>query len=269
VGVGCEQLVLGVLFSQHHLGVAHQIWGHQKRATPEEGEAYLNVRRVSRKHAMDVGRNLTIVGLSASVLLFALIFAALAACVAVWAARPHLLNRKISSSVTAEATRVFNRGNGDQATTAGDSPRKQRPLRLVLIIAGTRGDVQPALALALRLQADGHSVRLVSHAAHELMVRQAGLADFQILGGDPVALTQVRPQLDVSALLIFRPLFMVSLLPCHVGGSGVSRNAAISHFQLPHSQAGVLQGYQHLVGCCHQAIPAIPLGGAWACPRFA
>ena len=38
------------------------------------------------------------------------------------------------------------------------------PLAIAMLVCGTRGDVQPFLALALGLQKDGHRVRLATHA---------------------------------------------------------------------------------------------------------
>ena len=48
-------------------------------------------------------------------------------------------------------------------------------MRISLIAFGTRGDVTPLVALALRLRADGHLVRLVSHADFEALATRHGL----------------------------------------------------------------------------------------------
>ncbi|XP_019154904.1 PREDICTED: sterol 3-beta-glucosyltransferase UGT80B1-like [Ipomoea nil] len=57
-------------------------------------------------------------------------------------------------------------------------------LKIAVLVVGTRGDVQPFLAMAKRLQEFGHSVRLATHANFRDFVKSAGV-DFYPLGGDP------------------------------------------------------------------------------------
>ncbi|XP_059631590.1 sterol 3-beta-glucosyltransferase UGT80B1 [Cornus florida] len=57
-------------------------------------------------------------------------------------------------------------------------------LKITMLIVGTRGDVQPFLAIAKRLQEFGHHVRLATHANFRTFVKAAGI-DFYPLGGDP------------------------------------------------------------------------------------
>ncbi|KAH0906045.1 hypothetical protein HID58_037872 [Brassica napus] len=57
-------------------------------------------------------------------------------------------------------------------------------LKIVILVVGTRGDVQPFLAIAKRLQEFGHRVRLATHANFSSFVRSAGV-EFYPLGGDP------------------------------------------------------------------------------------
>ncbi|KAK9043652.1 hypothetical protein V6N11_071987 [Hibiscus sabdariffa] len=61
------------------------------------------------------------------------------------------------------------------------------PLQIVMLIVGTRGDVQPFVAIGKRLQADGHRVRLATHSNFKDFVLNAGL-EFFPLGGDPKVL---------------------------------------------------------------------------------
>uniref|UniRef100_I1QA62 sterol 3beta-glucosyltransferase n=3 Tax=Oryza glaberrima TaxID=4538 RepID=I1QA62_ORYGL len=58
------------------------------------------------------------------------------------------------------------------------------PMQIVMLIVGTRGDVQPFIAIGKRLQIYGHRVRLATHANFKDFVVTAGL-DFYPLGGDP------------------------------------------------------------------------------------
>ncbi len=48
-------------------------------------------------------------------------------------------------------------------------------MRLTIPTTGSRGDVQPYVALGLGLQAAGHRVRLATHADFESFVRGYGL----------------------------------------------------------------------------------------------
>ncbi|KAG7399919.1 hypothetical protein PHYBOEH_007605 [Phytophthora boehmeriae] len=57
-------------------------------------------------------------------------------------------------------------------------------LNICIMIVGTRGDVQPFIAIAKRLQQDGHRVRLATHAVYRDFVSSYGV-EFYPLGGDP------------------------------------------------------------------------------------
>ncbi|CAE6497736.1 unnamed protein product [Rhizoctonia solani] len=58
------------------------------------------------------------------------------------------------------------------------------PMNVNIMIVGSRGDVQPYLALGQRLQQYGHIVRLSTHETFRILVKDAGLRFFNI-GGDP------------------------------------------------------------------------------------
>src|SRR5262247_3268254 len=49
-----------------------------------------------------------------------------------------------------------------KAARPGDIPRIP-PLAIVIMIVGTRGDVQPFIPIGRRLKADGHRVRIATH----------------------------------------------------------------------------------------------------------
>ncbi|KAJ6442575.1 UDP-glucose,sterol transferase [Purpureocillium lavendulum] len=65
-------------------------------------------------------------------------------------------------------------------------PRSIR-LNVVVQVVGSRGDVQPFVALGRELQRHGHRVRLATHDVFARFVRDAGL-DFFPVGGDPAEL---------------------------------------------------------------------------------
>ncbi|KFA52308.1 hypothetical protein S40293_00619 [Stachybotrys chartarum IBT 40293] len=60
-------------------------------------------------------------------------------------------------------------------------------LNIVIQVVGSRGDVQPFVALGTELQKHGHRVRLATHNVFDSFVRDAGLEFFPI-GGDPAEL---------------------------------------------------------------------------------
>ncbi|XP_075485145.1 sterol 3-beta-glucosyltransferase UGT80B1-like isoform X4 [Primulina tabacum] len=70
----------------------------------------------------------------------------------------------------------------DYIMTGYDKPIPK--LKIALLIVGTRGDVQPFLAIARRLQEYGHHVRLATHSNFSGFVKLAGVG-FYPLGGDP------------------------------------------------------------------------------------
>ena len=58
------------------------------------------------------------------------------------------------------------------ASSGGASPAQPRPpLRVAIATVGTRGDVQPYVALALALRRRGHSVVVATEARMEAFVR--------------------------------------------------------------------------------------------------
>ncbi|KAJ7103729.1 sterol glucosyltransferase [Mycena epipterygia] len=60
-------------------------------------------------------------------------------------------------------------------------------LSIVIQVVGSRGDVQPFIALGNELQKHGHRVRLATHNVFEGFVRESGL-EFYPIGGDPAEL---------------------------------------------------------------------------------
>ncbi|KAG8763484.1 hypothetical protein FRC11_002887 [Ceratobasidium sp. 423] len=62
--------------------------------------------------------------------------------------------------------------------------RDAPPMNVNIMIVGSRGDVQPYLALGQKLQQHGHTVRLSTHDTFRKLVKDAGLRFFNI-GGDP------------------------------------------------------------------------------------
>ena len=72
---------------------------------------------------------------------------------------------------------------------------------IVLLASGTRGDVQPYVALALGLQSAGYRVRVATHASFRLLVESRGLP-FALLESNPSELL-MQPEWE-SALVLER-----------------------------------------------------------------
>ncbi|KAL1884035.1 hypothetical protein Daus18300_000144 [Diaporthe australafricana] len=78
----------------------------------------------------------------------------------------------------------------DYASVAPSSITHKRwalKLNIVIQVVGSRGDVQPFIALGNELQRHGHRVRLATHDVFEEFVRDSGL-EFYPIGGDPAQL---------------------------------------------------------------------------------
>ncbi|KAB2602079.1 sterol 3-beta-glucosyltransferase UGT80A2-like [Pyrus ussuriensis x Pyrus communis] len=75
----------------------------------------------------------------------------------------------------------------DDETLDTEDLQDIRPMQIVMLIVGTRGDVQPFIAIGKRLQDYGHRVRLATHSNFKEFVLTAGL-EFYPLGGDPKVL---------------------------------------------------------------------------------
>ncbi|KAL5339043.1 hypothetical protein BJX70DRAFT_177089 [Aspergillus crustosus] len=74
-----------------------------------------------------------------------------------------------------------------------EGPQSQTPttvdirLNIVIQVVGSRGDVQPFIALGNELQKHGHRVRLATHDVFATFVRDSGL-EFYPIGGNPAEL---------------------------------------------------------------------------------
>ena len=64
------------------------------------------------------------------------------------------------------------------------------PLTFTMLTIGSRGDVQPYIALAKGLQADGHRVRIATHAEFGDWIIGHGI-EFSEIGGDPAELMRI------------------------------------------------------------------------------
>jgi len=96
------------------------------------------------------------------------------------------------------------------ALNIGPVPR----LAIVILIVGTRGDVQPFIALAKSLLACGHRVRLATHETFRKFVRENGI-EFYPLAGDPA---------DLMSYMVKNAGIVPSIGSIIAGDVGKSRN---------------------------------------------
>ncbi|KAJ3250353.1 hypothetical protein HK103_003628, partial [Boothiomyces macroporosus] len=92
---------------------------------------------------------------------------------------PSPTSRSASSNQSSVASSV----NGDEVSQDHQAPY----LNIVIQIVGSRGDVQPFVALGKELQRYGHRVRLATHETFRKFVTENGL-EFYPLFGDPALL---------------------------------------------------------------------------------
>ncbi|KZV74732.1 glycosyltransferase family 1 protein [Peniophora sp. CONT] len=68
--------------------------------------------------------------------------------------------------------------------------KPEKSLHFTLLTIGSRGDVQPYIALAKRLMLDGHRVRIATHGEFKDWVESFGI-EFGYVGGDPAELMRI------------------------------------------------------------------------------
>lgn len=87
-----------------------------------------------------------------------------------------------------------------------EGPQRIR-LNIVIQVVGSRGDVQPYVALGMELRHHGHRVRLATHDTFCDFVRSSGLEFFPV-GGDPA---------ELMAYMVKNPGLMPSILSLRAG----------------------------------------------------
>ncbi|KAG1676362.1 hypothetical protein FOA52_001157 [Chlamydomonas sp. UWO 241] len=77
----------------------------------------------------------------------------------------------------------------DRTIKVGFVEGRIKPINIVMLIVGTRGDVQPFIGIGLKLKEYGHRVRIASHKVFREFVTGFGL-EFYPIGGDPKVLSE-------------------------------------------------------------------------------
>ncbi|KAF8139999.1 glycosyltransferase family 1 protein [Boletus edulis] len=68
--------------------------------------------------------------------------------------------------------------------------KPKEPLHFTFLTIGSRGDVQPYIALAKGLKADGHRVKIATHGEFQAWIESHGI-EFGYVGGDPAELMRI------------------------------------------------------------------------------
>ncbi|KAJ5597984.1 hypothetical protein N7537_008068 [Penicillium hordei] len=100
------------------------------------------------------------------------------------------LSRSLTTLYHAHARRVSKTPLPEYPTAADAVPQSTAwatKLNIVIQVVGSRGDVQPFIALGTELQRYGHRVRLATHDMFGNFVRDSGL-EFYPIGGNPAEL---------------------------------------------------------------------------------
>ena len=96
-------------------------------------------------------------------------------------------------------------------------------LNIVIMVIGSRGDIQPFLKLGKLLKEDhGHRVRIATHPAFKKFVEQDSGLDFFSVGGDPA---------ELMAFMVKNPGLMPSVSTVRAGEVGRRRDAMFDMFQ--------------------------------------
>lgn len=97
------------------------------------------------------------------------------------------------------------------------------PLNIVIMVIGSRGDIQPFLKVGKLLKEDyGHRVRIATHPAFKNFVEQDSGLEFFSVGGDPA---------ELMAFMVKNPGLMPSVSTVRAGEIGRKRDSMYEMFQ--------------------------------------
>lgn len=96
------------------------------------------------------------------------------------------------------------------------------PLNIVVMVIGSRGDIQPFLKIGKLLKERGHRVRIATHPAFKSFVEKDTGLEFFSVGGDPA---------ELMAFMVKNPGLMPSASTIRAGEIGKKREAMFGMFQ--------------------------------------
>ena len=154
-------------------------------------------------------------------------------------------------------------------------------MRITILAHGSRGDIQPYVALGRALQQAGHQVRLACPVTFEGFVGENGL-EFAPLAGDPADLARVLSEevgasylRTIPALINYTmPLAVRIIEDCRLACQGadgiihsflmsVAGHEAALHLELPDLSALIFGVFSPTTAFPNQMFPGLPLGGAY------
>ncbi|PWN53812.1 UDP-Glycosyltransferase/glycogen phosphorylase [Violaceomyces palustris] len=115
----------------------------------------------------------------------------------------------LESSVTSAASSQVSHGADQSGSMFGSSSsaiinfKPKESLHFTMLTIGSRGDVQPYIALAKGLMAEGHRVRIASHPEFRAWVEGHGV-EFKEVGGDPAELMRICVENGTFTFSFFR-----------------------------------------------------------------
>ena len=81
-----------------------------------------------------------------------------------------------------------------------------QPLKIVFLTIGSRGDVQPFIALALRFKQDGHACTIATHSEYKEWIEKHGIL-FKDVKGDPSKIMQLCINHSLFSIQFIRTVF--------------------------------------------------------------
>ena len=109
------------------------------------------------------------------------------------------------------------------ASPSADGETSRPPLNIVIMVFGSRGDIQPYLKIGKLLKEDhGHRVRIATHSAFKRSIEQDSGLEFFSVGGNPV---------EIAAYMSKNPGIIPSMDTIRRGEIGRRRDAMFEMFQ--------------------------------------
>ena len=111
----------------------------------------------------------------------------------------------------------------DPTETSLEEPTAPPSLNIVIMVIGSRGDIQPFLKIGKVLKENhGHRVRIATHPAFKTFIEQDSKLEFFSVGGDPA---------ELMAFMVKNPGLIPSISTLKTGEVGRRRDAMFEMFQ--------------------------------------
>ncbi|CAG8508141.1 21094_t:CDS:10 [Dentiscutata erythropus] len=114
--------------------------------------------------------------------------------------KDQLLWKKMSESYAPSSPIVSNYGDTGVAISV---PKLEKSMHITCLTIGSRGDVQPYIALAKGLMKEGHKVRIATHGEYKDWIESHGI-EFGYVGGNPAELMRICVENGMFTIGFFR-----------------------------------------------------------------